>query len=132
DQPALVLQIAECLHAAAACSPPNDQAALQRLRQLEEQVEEARPGSELAASINYLEMQAEYDAALTAAGKHSTPAVRKRRDRLVRFVQKYPQAAKTPDALLELAAIYQANGQKEEARASYLLFAEQFPQHAQA
>src|SRR5260370_34907898 len=77
-------------------------------------------------------MQAEYDTALTASGRNSAPAMRQRCDRLARFVEQYPNATQTPDAMLELAALYEANRHQEAARASYLSFVERFPRHAQA
>jgi thiol-disulfide isomerase/thioredoxin len=132
ERPALIQQMAESLCTAVQCSPENDHAAQERLVLLEQLVEQAQPGSALAASITFLEMQAEYETSRNAAGKIAALASRQRCVRLTRFAEKYPDAAQTPDALLELAGLYKANGQPDKARTVYLVFAHRFPRHVQA
>lgn len=125
-------QLADCLSAAAQSSPENDKAAYQRLMQLEEQAAREQPGSPLAAYVTFREMSADYATKLAQPGPEFAKAQEKWLDRLAKFVQDYPQAEDTPDALLQLGMVSEFVGKEALAKKWYEKLSTDFPNHTLA
>jgi thiol-disulfide isomerase/thioredoxin len=121
-----IRQVADALSTAASSSPATDHAALTRLASLEKQVVPAMPGTNLAAYVAYRNLSAEY--ALKLAQKDA-PFAKIQEDwlaQLAKFVQSYPRAPDTADALLQLGMVSEFVGKEIEAKKWYQQLAANF------
>jgi hypothetical protein len=120
-------QMADTLQLAASNGPASDHAAMDRLASLSRQVAQSTPGSSLAAYIVFRELGADYAATISRPDVDVTKAQQAWHDRLTAFVQSYPDAEDAPTAIMELAAVSESLGQKNEARSWYQQVATNFP-----
>jgi glutathione peroxidase-family protein len=95
-----IRQVADSLGTAAQASPPGDSTALERLRNLEAQLVKYMPGHNLTAYITFREMQADLADKVNKKKDFNTVQT-EWMERLAKFVQAYPRAEDTPDALLQ-------------------------------
>jgi hypothetical protein len=115
-----VRQVADCLGAAAQTSPETDKNAYERLLDLEKQITTNQPGSALAGYVTFREMSADY--AVKIAGRSGAEFAKVQEPwlaRLGRFVQDYPQAEDTPDALMQLGMVNEFLGKEIDAKNWY-------------
>jgi thiol-disulfide isomerase/thioredoxin len=125
-------QIADSLSAAAQASPASDKAAYQRLARLEDETVKSSPSTNLAAYVTFREMQADYAVKLTGAGQDFAKVQAQWIERLAKFVETYPQADDTPDALLQLGMVSEFIGKETEAKNWYDQLVKNFSSHALA
>ncbi|HJT79484.1 MAG TPA: thioredoxin-like domain-containing protein [Gemmataceae bacterium] len=129
-----IRQLADCLTTASQASPGGDRTAYKRLLNLEEQIVKAMPGSGLAAYITYREMTA--DNAAKISDKDNAPNFGKLQEqwvaRLTKFVQDYPRAEDTPDALLQLGWVSEFMNKETEAKNWYQQLVSNFADAPQA
>jgi thiol-disulfide isomerase/thioredoxin len=121
-----IRQVADALSTAASSSPPTERTALSRLASLEKQIVPAMPGSNLAGYVAYRNLSADY--ALKLAQKDA-PFAKIQEDWLVqlaKFVQSYPHAPDTADALLQLGMVSEFVGKESEAKKWYQQLAGNF------
>ncbi len=118
-------QVADCLSSAAQASSPSDKSAYERLVRMEETIVKSQEGSALAAYVTYREMQADYAMAL-GQQKEINKVQNAWLDRLAKFVQDYPKADDTPDALLQLGMVSEFVGKETEAKNWYDQLARKF------
>jgi hypothetical protein len=121
-----IRQEADCLSAAAQASPPTDRAAYNRLMSLEEQIVKAMPGSALAGYVTFREMTAEYAGKLSTKDANFEKIQEAWLERLAKFVQTYPKAEDTPDALLQLGMVSEFMNKETEAKNWYQQLATNF------
>jgi hypothetical protein len=114
-----VRQLADCLSAAAQASAKGDTAAYERLAALAAQCGKEQAGSMLAAYVTFREMSADYAAKLADVGPDFTKIQEQWLTRLAKFVQDYPKAEDTPDALLQLGMGSEFMGKEAEAKKWY-------------
>jgi hypothetical protein len=95
-----------------------DRTAYARLLGLEKQVTQTMPGSDVAAYVTFREMQASEAGVIQAGCLHT---------RLADFVEKYPRASDTPQAMLQLALSCELTGKSDEAKQWYAQLASAFP-----
>jgi hypothetical protein len=123
-----IRQIADCLGVAAQNSPAADKAAYQRLVKLEKTVADAAPHSALAAYVTYREMWTDYTLKLQST---STNEVKKVQEawlvRLTDFVDAYPKAEDSMDALLQLGMVSEFLDKEIEAKKWYARLGRDFP-----
>jgi hypothetical protein len=130
-------QMADSLSTAAQNSPAGDTAAMKRLVKLEETMATAMPGSNLAAYVTYREMQADYAVHISqgTGTKEKEDSFSKIQqawvDRLTKFVETYPKADDTPDALLQLGMVCEFLNKDVEAKNWYLVLQKHFPDSPQ-
>jgi hypothetical protein len=123
-------QVADCLSTAAQNSPENDRTAYNRLVRLVEQIVQAMPGSNLAAYVTFREMSADYAVKLaTTKGQEIAKVQEAWLGRLAKFVEAYPKADDTPDALLQLGMVSEFAGKEIEAKKWYDRLARDFGEH---
>lgn len=106
DREPVIRQVADCLAGPAVF----DATARTRLLDLEKQLTQESPGSELAAYVTYREIQATEEGVVPAVHRH---------DRLAAFVASYPESKETPTALIQLATRCEGSGNIDEAKAWY-------------
>ena len=129
-------QMADSLSTAAQNSPAGDTAAMTRLVKLEETMAKAMPGSNLAAYVTYREMQADYAVHVNqgTGSKEKEDSFAKVQqawvDRLTKFVETYPKADDTPDALLQLGMVSEFLNKDVEAKNWYLALSKELRRHA--
>jgi hypothetical protein len=115
-----IRQIADCLGAAAQSSPLSDKTGYERLVKLEKTVAEAAPHSALAAYVTYREMWTDYTLKLQST---NTNEVKKVQEawllRLTDFVETYPKAEDSMDALLQLGMVSEFLDKEIEAKKWY-------------
>jgi peroxiredoxin len=124
-------QVADCLSAAAQGNGANI-AAYKQLVALRDRVVKAQPGSPLAGYITYREMQVDYANQLRTppTGEGGLAKIQETcRERLKKFVQDYPNAEDTPDALLTLAMISEFVNKETEAKNYYNFMVTNHGQH---
>lgn len=102
----VIRQVADCLAGPAAF----DATTRTRLLDLEKQLAQESPGSELAAYVTYREIDATEEKVVPAVHRH---------DRLAAFVASYPESKETATALVELATSCERTGNIAEAKAWY-------------
>lgn len=128
EQEQWIRQVADCLSAAAQNSPEADKAAANRLAQLVERIVKASPGSGLAAYVTFREMAADY--AVKLANPKDIGKVQEQwLERLAKFVETYPKAEDTADALLQLGMVSEFIGKENEAKKWYEHLAKNFVEH---
>jgi hypothetical protein len=121
-----VRQLADCLSAAAQSSGKGEKAAYERLHTLAELVAKEQPGGSLAAHVTFREMSADYAVKLTDVGPDFAKVQEQWLSRLAKFVQDYPKAEDTPDALLQLGMVSEFMGKEAEAKKWYQMLAGNF------
>lgn len=124
-------QLADCLSTAAQSSGKSDRTAATRLGRLVEQIVRAMPGSNLAAYVSFRDMSADYAVQLAEA-KDFAKVQEGWLARLSKFVETYPKADDTPDALLQLGMVSEFVGKEIEAKKWYDNLAKNFPDHQMA
>lgn len=124
-----IRQLADCLSAAAQNSPEADKTAYQRLLRLEEQIVGAVPRSNLAAYVTFREMQADNAAKLAKPGPDVTKIQEQWLARLAKFVDTYPRAEDTPEALMQLGMVSEFVNKEIEAKKWYDRLAHDFGDH---
>jgi hypothetical protein len=126
ERDAWVRQLSDCLSAAAQASGKGEKAASERLVALAQQTAKDQPGSPLAAYVTYREMSADYAAKLSDTGADIAKVQEQWLGRLAKFVQDYPKAEDTPDALLQLGMVSEVVGKETEAKKWYQQLATTF------
>jgi hypothetical protein len=121
-------QVADCLAAAAQSSPESDKTAYKRLQTLEDQVVTSMPKSGLAAYITFREMSAE-NALLAKSGTDNAKVQDKWLERLAKFVDTYPRAEDTPEALMQLGMFSEVIDKEMEAKKWYAHLVHEFADH---
>jgi thiol-disulfide isomerase/thioredoxin len=125
-------QLADNLSTAAQNSPEKDKAAYTRLGQLKDQVAKSLPGSNLAGYVTFRHLWAEYGPQLAGQpGPKLAEVQASWMGELAKFVQTYPGAEDTPDALIQLGMGCEFGGKEKEAEAKryYQQLATSFPNH---
>ncbi len=125
-------QLADNLNTWAQSSEEKDKTALQKLGQLREQVVKAAKDSNLAAYVTYRELWAKYGPLLLKVGDDYAKIQREWSEELSKFVQQYPKAEDTPDALIQLAMGSEVAGKEDEAKRWYQQIVTNFADHALA
>jgi hypothetical protein len=123
-----IRQVADCLAAAAQSSSGTDKTAYNRLLRLEEQIAKLMPKSNLAAYVTFREMSAE-NSLLLKAGTDNTKVQDKWLERLAKFVEIYPKADDTPEALMQLGMFCEVVNKEIEAKKWYKQLVREFPDH---
>jgi peroxiredoxin len=128
-----VRQILDNLCTGHQASLGGDNSLLLRLAQHKEQIAKSAPGTGLAGYAHYREIWARFAADLAGVGTNKD-AVKTQRDwqeELTKFVQLYPKADDTPDALGQLAmgSEYGGKDKQDEAKKYWSLLATNFPEH---
>jgi thiol-disulfide isomerase/thioredoxin len=128
-----IRQVADCLSAAAQATPPGgDKTASRRLQSLEEQIVKGMPpGSSLAGYIAFREMAADYAVRLNEKGDLAKTQ-EQWLERLGKFVQTYPKADDTPDALLQLGMVSEFVNKEVQAKNWYQQLVTNFADKPQA
>ncbi len=126
-----IRQLGDSLCTAAQYSPKSDHAAMTRLLSLEHQLVNKMPGSNLAAYVTFREMQTEYSLKITD-NKDFNKVQQDWLDRLSKFVQTYPKAEDTPDAMLQAGMVSEFLDKDTEAKNWYLQLIKHFPDSPQA
>ncbi len=122
-------QIADCLSAAVQNSSERDRTAATRLARLEDQIVKAMPGSNLAGYIVFRALSAEYAVKLVNPAD-SMKVQQQWLEKLAKFVEAYPRAEDTPDALLQLGMVSEFAGKEGEAKKWYEHMLKHFADHA--
>lgn len=126
-----VRQVGDSLSTAAQSSGKGETAAMARLQRLVAALAESMPGSNLAAYVAFREMQADYSLKITDSrdfNKVQTEWI----ERLSKFVQKFPSAEDTPDALLQLGMVNEFLNKDVEAKNWYAKLKKDFPEKPQS
>jgi hypothetical protein len=126
-----IRQVADCLAAAAQSSPESDKTAYKRLQTLEERVDKLMPKSSLAAYVTFREMSAE-NALLAKSGTDNAKVQDKWLERLAKFVDTYPKAEDSPEALMQLGMFSEVIDKETEAKKWYAHLVREFGDHALA
>jgi hypothetical protein len=130
-----IRQVADSLSTAAQSSPADDTAALERLRSLEAQLTKHLPGHNLTAYVTFREMQADYSRKISNKPPDFNKVQQEWLDRLAKFVQTYPKAEDTADALLQAGMVAEFLSKEVDAKNWYGQLARNFedkPQGAKA
>jgi len=130
-----IRQLADSLSSAAQNSPAADTLAAKRLTSLEDQLAKGLPGSNLAAYVSFRNLQADYASRISKPGEDFNKIQNDWMTRLAAFVQAYPKADDTPDALLQLGMVSEFLGKEVEAKNWYTQIGKNFvgkPQAAKA
>jgi hypothetical protein len=109
-------------------SPDDDLSAHQRLFQ----IAGSFPESPVAHYALLQEMHLDYQRALGKVDVDSTKARELLRDRLVGFVEEFPNAPEAPQVVMEVGQLSEALGKMADARRFYRFLAEHCPNHAVA
>jgi thiol-disulfide isomerase/thioredoxin len=124
-------QLLDNLSAAAQYSEAKDTRAFDRLRELVGRVVNAMPGSNLAAYGTFQLLWAEYGPKIS--GNQKKEAIQQAQEewleRLVKFVETYPNARITPEALYHLGMGNEFAGRDEQAKRWYHELASHFQNH---
>lgn len=129
DRETWLRQMADCLSAAVQ-NVPTDKTPHQRLGQLRERVVREYPGSGLAAHVSYCELTADYAVKLTVE-KDIAKVQKDWVEKLTKFVQDYPKAEDTPDALMQLGMVNELINEEGQAKKWYELMVKDFASHPQ-
>ena len=128
-----IRQILDNLQNAAVAEYPG-KVALKRLSQYKDQILQALPGSPVAAYALYRDLWATYSPQL--ADPQNAAALQKVQEKwleeLAKFVQSFPRADDTPDALNHLGMGSEFSGRDEEAKRWYQQLFTNFPEHHMA
>lgn len=128
-----VRQVADSLSAAAQASAKDDTSALERLRSLEANLVKLMPAHNLTAYVTFREMQADYSLRLQNRGERSIEKVQTEwLERLAKFVQSFPKADDTPDAMLQAGMVAEFLNKEVDAKNWYGNLAKNFAEKPQA
>jgi hypothetical protein len=127
-----IRQVADSLASAAQASGPKDVAPGQRLANLEKQLVQHMPGSNLTAYVVFRRLQADYSKKLEGDPKTFEKVQKEWVATLTTFVKDYPKAEDTPDAMLQLGMVSEFLGKDVEAKNWYAGLARNFPDKPQA
>ncbi|HMC63320.1 MAG TPA: thioredoxin-like domain-containing protein [Gemmataceae bacterium] len=116
-------QVADCYSAAAQAG---DKSAYDRLTGMAKDSAKNQQGSALAGYITFREMQADYSMQLAQRPSDINKIQSYWLERLAKFVQDYPKADDTPDALLQLGMVSEFLGKETEAKNWYDQLARNF------
>jgi hypothetical protein len=126
-----IRQVGDSLSTAASQAGKGDKTAMTRLLRLEKQLADAMPGSNLAAYVTFREMQADYSLKL-GDGATFNKVQGEWLERLGKFIQGYPQAEDTPDALLQAGMVSEFLNKDVEAKNWYAKLKKDFADKPQA
>ncbi len=126
DREQWMRQMADCLSAAAQSSGKGEKAPYERLAALAQQIVKEQPASAIAAYVTFQEMSAEYAVKLSDVGPDFAKVQEQWLGRLAKFVQDYPKAENTPDALLQLGMVSEFMNKEAEAKKWYQMLATTF------
>jgi hypothetical protein len=132
DREQWIKQLADCLSAACQNNTTKDTACFDRLTQIREQITREMPNTALAAYVTFRSLWAEYGPQLQKGGSQFAKVQKAWLEELKKFVQTYPTAEDTPDALLQLGMGCEFNGEEIQAKNWYHQLAENFPNHTLA
>jgi hypothetical protein len=130
EREAWVKQMADNLSAAALHSSADDKTGMRRLQQLKDQTVQSAPASSLAGYVTFRVLWTEYSPKII--GPQGPKYQGEWLEKLAGFVQSYPRAEDTPDALMQLGQGYEINGKEDEAKRFYKLLVSNFPTNPQA
>jgi len=119
-------QIADCLGAAAQNSGDADPRGYDRLLRMEKLLVAAAPGSQIAAYVTFREMAAENAISLTRKGADVNKVQDQWLQRLAKFVETYPTAEDTPEALMQLGMVSEFVNKEVDAKKWYEMLTKQF------
>jgi hypothetical protein len=122
-----IRQLAECLTAAATQSPKDDLRAASRMAHLRASVDQAAPGSALAAFVGFHQLEIDHARLAETASADAGSVQQSWRHLLANFINAYPHASETSKALIELANLSEAAGKDEDARRCYRFMLEYQP-----
>jgi thiol-disulfide isomerase/thioredoxin len=133
DKETWMRQILDNLCTAQQANVP-DMSVLSRLAQHRDQLAKAGPGSNLAGYAHFRELWARFAPRLApdvpGMPKEDLGKVQKEwHEELAKFVQLYPKAEDTPDALLQLGMNCEFGGKEDEAKGYYSTLAANFTEH---
>jgi hypothetical protein len=126
-----IRQVADSLSTAAQASTASDTRAAKRLASLQEQLTKYMPGSNLAAYVAFRAMQADYSIKLGGNPKDFNKVQQEWLDKLAKFVQTYPKADDTPDAMLQAGMVCEFLGKEVDAKNWYRRLGDAFPDKPQ-
>ncbi len=130
-----IRQVADSLSTAAQASPSGETIAASRLASLEKQLVQYMPGNNLTGYVVFRSLQADYNNKLSSGKTDAGKVQQEWVEKLTRFVQTYPKADDSADAMIQLGMAYEFLGKDVEAKNSYLRLAREFaekPQGAEA
>jgi hypothetical protein len=127
-----IRQVADSLSTAAQASTGKTSAAMRRLTSLEGQLTQAMPGANLTAYVVFRGLQADYSLKLSQPKADFNKIQADWVAKLAQFVQSYPRAEDTPDALLQLGMVNEFLNKEVEAKNWYLQLKKTFPRKVQA
>ena len=127
-------QIADNLAAASMANGKEGNPHIGRLQQYRDQMAKQSPHSKVAGYFTFRTLSAIYTPKMNPeTNKGGTKAVIEAQaewlEKLAEFVQSYPTADDTPDALFQLAMGSEFNGKEDEAKRYYQQLATNFPNH---
>ncbi|MCE9531063.1 MAG: TlpA family protein disulfide reductase [Planctomycetes bacterium] len=123
-------QVADCYSTAA---QNGEEAVLPKLTQWKVLITKEEPGSNVAAYVAYREMSAEYALRLAKIKPEQMTKMQDEwKDRLAKFVQDYPTAEDTPDALMQLGMVNEFIGKETEAKNWYTHLVRHFEKNPMA
>ena len=126
-------QIFDNLNSAAQCSGEKDSRAITRLTELKNEVIAKAPKGKLAAYASYRYLWAVFTPKMAKMGGADGQKVQEEwLENLAKFVQAYPQADDTGDAIYQAAMVCELLGKEEEAKRWYGKLATDFPDHVLA
>ncbi len=131
DREPWIRQVADSLSSAAQASPRDDTTALERLRNLEATLVRAMPGHNLTAYVAFRRMQADYSLKLQTT-KDPNKVQQDWLEQLAKYVQTYPRADDTPDAMLQAGMVAEFLSKEVDARNWYTQLARDFADKPQA
>lgn len=112
-------QLADSLASAAQSLLTADSAALKRLKNLEAQLVQFMPGSNLTAYVAFRLFQTEYAQKINKPGEDFTKLQQDWVTQLTRFVQTYPKSDDAPEALMQLGLVCEFLGKDQDAKSWY-------------
>jgi thiol-disulfide isomerase/thioredoxin len=123
-------QIFDNLSTAAQYSDEKDTRAITRLRQMRDQVCKDQPGSNMAAYATFRSLWAQYIPKIAlVSGPEGVKTQKQWLEELSKFVQTYPKADDTADALFHLGMGSENQGLDDEAKRWYQQMVSHFPEH---
>jgi hypothetical protein len=128
DREQWIRQIADCLSSAAQNSTEKETEAYDRLKGLADQYKKAVPEAPVTAYIVFREVQA-YNSMVLAKAKNPPDVQAECAKRLEDFVNQYPKAEDTPEAMWQLAVMSEFFDKKEDAKNWYKRIVTGFPTH---
>jgi peroxiredoxin len=133
DKETWIKQLSDNYSTWAQNSPDTEKTAFTLLTQLKDQVVKSAPGSNLAGYVTFREMWAEFAGKLVDP-KNLEKTQEQWMGKLQGFVEAYPKAEDTPDALMQLAMGHEYGGKDKEdvAKRYYQQLFTNFPDHPAA